>query len=76
MNILHYVTKKQEISPKLKKLKSISDAESQEDDAVDGAEKVLDNESGSGVSPFDKDELEKRLSPAQFRVTQQLGTEK
>ncbi|XP_059146356.1 peptide methionine sulfoxide reductase MsrB-like [Physella acuta] len=76
MNILHYVTKKQEISPKLKKLKSISDAESQEDDAVDGAEKILDGESGAGLSPYDKEELEKRLSPAQFRVTQQLGTEK
>ncbi|RUS76939.1 hypothetical protein EGW08_015288 [Elysia chlorotica] len=72
MNILHYVTQKQEISPKLKKLKASCDA------AV--AEGAKDDEGGGGAkSPpglYDKDELQKRLSPAQFRITQKLGTEK
>ncbi|BFZ00914.1 hypothetical protein BsWGS_03953 [Bradybaena similaris] len=79
MNILHYVTKKQEISPKLKKLKAICDAAGGEPDAADGEEKA--SSAGHESCPcsgfvFEKDELEKRLTPAQFRVTQQLGTEK
>uniref|UniRef100_A0A2C9JZQ7 Peptide-methionine (R)-S-oxide reductase n=1 Tax=Biomphalaria glabrata TaxID=6526 RepID=A0A2C9JZQ7_BIOGL len=88
MNILHYVTKKQEISPKLKKLKSLCDAESGDVDSTDSkasengieeADVLKSKECPASVccrTVYNKEELEKRLSPAQFRVTQQLGTEK
>lgn len=71
MNILHYVTKKQEVSPQLKKLKATCDTE---------AEKI--NEDGKeaqaiGMSPgLDKDEIKQRLTPQEYRITQQRGTEK
>ncbi|KAH9514664.1 Peptide methionine sulfoxide reductase B3 [Bulinus truncatus] len=83
MNILHYVTNKQEISPKLKKLKSLCDAEYGEADSrsneTNGETDLLESKrctTECSSSVYDKEELEKRLSPAQFRVTQQLGTEK
>lgn len=76
MNILHYVTKQQEISPKLKKLKSLCDAESGVAETENGEKKSESGSSAGSGSIYAKEELEKRLSPAQYRVTQQLGTEK
>ncbi|CAL1527873.1 unnamed protein product [Lymnaea stagnalis] len=76
MNILHYVTKQQEISPKLKKLKSLCDAESGEAESANGDQKSENGSTAGSGSVYAKEELEKRLSPAQYRVTQQLGTEK
>ncbi|XP_005099624.1 peptide methionine sulfoxide reductase MsrB [Aplysia californica] len=102
MNILHYVTKKQEISAKLKKLKAACDAAHNGSDEPDGAKAGADggeegegeigekntvttpcggggcgsSPSSSSLSAYDKEELQKRLNPKQYQVTQQRGTEK
>ncbi|KAK3769940.1 hypothetical protein RRG08_048150 [Elysia crispata] len=78
MNILHYVTQKQEISPKLKKLKATCDAAAAVSSKTEGgASSSSKGECGAeSLGLYDKDELQKRLSAAQFRVTQKLGTEK
>lgn len=57
MNILHAVSKQQEVSPKLKKLKASC------------------KEDGEAAVQLEKDELKKRLTPLQYRVTQEKGTE-
>ena len=79
MNILHYVTQKQEISPKLKKLKATCDAAATSGSKGEAAASSGGEKRGSAAQAlglYDKEELQKRLSPAQFRVTQKLGTEK
>ncbi|GFO22858.1 peptide methionine sulfoxide reductase msrb-like [Plakobranchus ocellatus] len=76
MNILHYVTQKQEISPKLKKLKASCDAAAVSKDEAAGGSSPSKDQGATGLDLYDKEELQKRLSPAQFRVTQKLGTEK
>lgn len=58
MNILHAVSKQQEVSPKLKKLEASC------------------KEDGPPAVQLDKDELRKQLSPLQYRVTQEKGTER
>ena len=79
MNILHLISKNQEVSTKLKKLQAACD------DAYSGPEQT--NEAGeekgnegasssNSLCPYDKEELKKRLNPTQFRVTQQKGTER
>ncbi|GFR93316.1 peptide methionine sulfoxide reductase MsrB-like [Elysia marginata] len=81
MNILHYVTQKQEISPKLKKLKASCDAavaagSKGQDGACSSNSSTKSVTGAEALSVYDKDELQKRLSPVQYRVTQKLGTEK
>lgn len=76
MNILHYVTQKQEISPKLKKLKALCEAAAagSGDGACSSGSKEAHGAKALGL--YDQEELQKRLSPAQYRVTQKLGTER
>lgn len=70
MNILHYVTKKEQVSPQLKKLKATCDAEAEKTAPSGGDE-------ATGYSPgLDKEEIKQRLTPAEFRITQHRGTEK
>ncbi|KAK7485454.1 hypothetical protein BaRGS_00023264 [Batillaria attramentaria] len=57
MNILHAVSKQQEVSPKLKKLQASC------------------GDDGKSPVQLEKEELKKRLSPMQYRVTQEKGTE-
>ena len=57
MNILHAISKQQEVSPKLKKLQASC------------------KEDGESMVQLEKEELKKRLSPMQYRVTQEKGTE-
>lgn len=58
MNILHTVTKQQEVPAKLKKLQGVCKSE------------------GQCAVQLEKEELRKQLSPMQFRVTQEKGTER
>ena len=58
MNILHAVSKQQEVSPKLKKLQASC------------------KEDGPPAVQLEKDELRKQLSPMQYLVTQEKGTER
>ncbi|KAK7090997.1 methionine-R-sulfoxide reductase B3, mitochondrial-like [Littorina saxatilis] len=57
MNILHAVSRQQEVSPKLKKLQASC------------------REDGPTPIKLEKEELKKRLTPIQYRVTQEKGTE-
>ena len=58
MNILHAVSKQQEVSPKLKKLQASC------------------REDGPPAVQLEKDELRKHLTPMQYCVTQEKGTER
>ena len=84
MNILHLITKNQEPSTKLKKLKTACDdayagpeqAEVTGEDGGREAKSTGSASSSNSLCPYDKEELKKRLNPTQYRVTQQKGTEK
>lgn len=58
MNILHAISKQQEVSPKLKKLQASC------------------KEDGPPAVQLEKDELRKQLSPMEYCVTQEKGTER
>ena len=87
MNILHLISQKQEFSARLLKLKAACDdafngideasgTNVDEVDEEDGGEDNASTSASPGYCPYDREELQKRLDPTQFRVTQNKGTEK